>query len=401
MLSTAVSLHPACCISAAVCSLLRCLSLLPQTAATQSLKPADIASLFHVLGIFGFDFSTRQEQLQQLLARASALLPNMKPFEVTSLFWGLGMIREVDNTLFRDITVAVMRLQQQQAQAQAQLAELQQQQQQQQDPQQQQQQQQMAALQARARQLPDSLQRQAFQAYIAARLEDVAVELPADVLDALRQAWLAGSRNSSSSSSSRGRAGPDPLLAEFAWFLREFDVGGKVGVRSQVDGLVPVDVQLMASGQRCVALQLLPDAELDNNGSKLATVRWEEDVLYRNKYDVVHWLSVSDYTRIPPAAKPRYVAELLRKFGVNPVERKMAAAEKAWIAAGCKPGSSGGRGSGSRGGDGSSWGGRRGAGDISAAEADVLMQDGGSSSAGGWASGGRGTRSKRTYTKRR
>jgi hypothetical protein len=350
-----------------------------------------MASLFHVLGIFGFDFSNKQEQLQQLLPRAQTLLPQMKPFEVTSLYWGLGMIRQVDNDLFRDITAIVEQLQQQQLQAQARLAEQQQQQQQQAQavPQQQQQQ-----LQARSRQLSESLQRQAFQAYIAARLEGVNVELPGDVLDALRSGWLAGNR-----SSRGGKQRTDPLLAEFEWFMQEMRVKGRVGTRSKLDKLLAVDVELVASGQRLVALQLLPDAELDSMGSKLATVQWEEDVLRRNGYDEVFWLHVSEYKRVPKASRPRYFADLLRKLGVNPQERLLLATEKAWAAAGCKPtgSSSSSRGGGSGGVGG--WSGR--AGDISAAEADVLMQDGGSSSAGGWASGGKGTRSRKNFNKRR
>jgi hypothetical protein len=344
-----------------------------------------MASLFHVLGIFGFDFSNKQEQLQQLLPRAQTLLPQMKPFEVTSLYWGLGMIRQVDNDLFRDITGIVAQLQQQQLQAQARIAE--QQQQEQATPQQQQQ------LQARSRQLSESLQRQAFQAYIAARLEGVNAELPGDVLDALRSAWLAGNR-----SSRGGKQRTDPLLAEFEWFMQELRVKGRVGTRSKLDKLLAVDVELVASGQRLVALQLLPDAELDSMGSKLAAVQWEEDVLRRNGYDEVFWLQVSEYKRVPKASRPRYFADLLRKLGVNPQERLLLATEKAWAAAGCKPTGSSSSKSGSSGGV-SGWSGR--AGDISAAEVDVLMQDGRSSSAGGWASGGKGTRSRKNFNNRR
>jgi len=352
-----------------------------------------MASLFHVLGIFGFDFNSKQELLQQLLPRAQELLPQMKPFEVTSLFWGLGMIRQVDNQLFQDITAIVAKLQQQQTQAQAKLQE-----QQEQEQEQEQDQQQVAVLQARARQLSDSLQRQAFQAYIAARLEGVAVELPPEVLDALRGAWLAGNR---SSRKNGGKQQLDPLLAEFEWLMQEMRVKGRVATRSKLDKLLAVDVELVASGQRLVAVQLLTDNELDSMGSRLAAVQWEEDVLRRNGYDEVYWLRVSDYKRVPKASRPRFVADLLRKLGVNPQERLLLAAVKAWAAAGCKPVGRSGRGSdGSSGsGVGGSWGNRSSAGDISAAEADVLMQD--SSGSGGWASGGRGTRSKRNFNKRR
>lgn len=351
-----------------------------------------MASLFHVLGIFGFDFSNKQHQLQLLLPRATALLPQMRPFEVTSLYWGLGMIRQVDNSLFRDVTAIVARLQQQQLAAAARLAELQQQQGEEGEQQPEQQQ-----LQAKARQLSESLQRQAFQAYIAARLEGIEVELPGDVLEALRGAWLAGNR-SSNRVGSPGKQRLDPLLAEFEWIMRELRVKGKVGVRSKLDKLLAVDVEVVATGQRLVALQLLPDAELDSMGSKLAAVQWEEDVLRRNGYDEVFWLRVSEYRGVPKAARVRYFADLLRKLGVSPQERLVAAAEKAWVDAGCKPvGGSGRGGSGGAGG----WGTRgAAAGDITASEADILMQDG-SSSGGGWASGGRGSRSKRSYNKRR
>jgi hypothetical protein len=386
----------------------------------QALKPADMASLFHVLGLFGFDFEAKPELLGALLPRAEALLPNMKPFEVTSLYWGLGMTRQVTNSLFADLTAIVRRLQQQQSAAQARLQELQEQHavqqqpaagdgdgdavSQQQHPEQQQQQQrrsgkqqlpqtpEVAQLQARARQLPDSLQRQAFQAFIAARMEGAPVELPVDVLSALQSAWLASSRHSAgsggSSSYARGGRALQPLLLELEWLLGALRIKARVGVRSKLDKLVPVDVELLASGQRCVALQVLDEHEVARDGTRLATVAWEEDVLRRNGYDDVHWLRVADYKRVPKERRPRYIGDLLRKLGISPQERLLAAAERAWLEAGCKPGGGGSGGSSS----GGSWGDKAGAGGISAAEADVLMQGG---SGGGWAMGGRGTRSRR------
>lgn len=386
----------------------------------QALKPADMASLFHVLGLFGFDFSTKPELLQQLLPRAKELLPQMKPFEVTSMYWGLGMSRQVSNSLFRDLTHIVSKLQQQQMHAQERLQQLQGQEQQQpqqgseavtggaaaptqpkSSQQQRRQEQQPSAkelqqLRARAQQMPESLQRQAFQAYIAARLEDEPVELPPDVLDAFRAAWIAGSKTSSRDASRmRGHGGRalQPLLAELDWVLQQLRIRARIAVRSKLDKLVPVDVELVASGQRLVALQVLDDNEVDDLGTKLAPVQWEEDVLKRNGYEEVHWLRVGDYKRVPKEKRPRFVADVLRKLGITPQERLLAAAEREWVKAGCKPTDSGGGGSGSGGSD--SWGDKVGAGGISAAEADVLMQDGGSAGSGGWASGGRGSRSRR------
>jgi len=160
--------------------------------------------LFHVLGIFGFDLGAKPELLAALLPRAEQLLPQLKPFEVTSMYWGLGMTRQVTCPLFHQMTDVINQLQQRQLQAQQQLQE----QQQQADNGMQQ------KLQKLANELSPSLQRQAFQAYIAARLEDVQLELhlkccmsfgqhgwQAVVVPAAAGPGTGGSSSSSSSSS--------------------------------------------------------------------------------------------------------------------------------------------------------------------------------------------------------
>ncbi|WIA37097.1 hypothetical protein OEZ86_014066 [Tetradesmus obliquus] len=220
----------------------------------QALKPADVASLFHVLGLFGFDLAGQLQQQQQaaLLARAQQLLPQMKPSEAASLYWGMGMARFVHCELFVELTETLGKLAQQQLAAQAALE------QQGVDWQQQQQQQ---------RQRPGQQQQQ------------------------------------------------------------------------QGDG------------------------------------------------------QVAEWKACPKAARLRLFAEVLRRAGVNPQERLVAAAEKAWQAGRMDKGSGRGGSRGAvqqQGGDGL---GMVGASGIRASEADLLMQDRGGA-VGGWASGGRGTRSR-------
>eukprot|EP00879_Flechtneria_rotunda_P006429 GHRR01006755.1.p1 GENE.GHRR01006755.1~~GHRR01006755.1.p1 ORF type:complete len:510 (+),score=197.47 GHRR01006755.1:113-1531(+) len=359
---------------------------------SQALKPADVASLFHVLGIFGFDFSTKPDILQQLLPRATELLPQMKPLEITSLYWGLGLTRQVDSALFRQLTDMIAKLHQQQEQAALQL---------QQQPQLEQQR--LRLLQQQAKQLPGSLQRQAFQAYIAARLEEVAIQLPVSALQAFRDAWIAG--NSSK------RQQQSPLLADVEWMLQQLRIKAQVATRSKLNQLLTVDIELNASGGRVVALQLLADHSTDTQGAKLAPVQWEEDVLRRNGYDDVYWLRVEEYKRCPKEKRVRYVADVLRKLGINPQELLLKAAEKGWVEGGRMDGkgSATGANASSRAaarGSGGSWD-AVGAGGIRASEADVLLQERGGRSSnskggvGGWASGGRGSRSRRGAAKRR
>jgi hypothetical protein len=134
------------------------------------------------------------------------------------------------------------------------------------------------------------------------------------------------------------------------------------------------------------------------DGFRLAPVAWEEDVLRRNGYDDVAWLRVAEYRRVPKEARVRYLADLLRKLGISVQERLLAATERAWLDAGCARPTGGVGGVGSIGlggipGGGGSWRGQVGASGISAAEADVLMQDGGGGGRG-WASGGRSSRGR-------
>jgi hypothetical protein len=360
-----------------------------------------VASLFHVLGLFGFDFSSQlpQEQQTALLSRAQQLLPQMKPSEATSLYWGLGMARLVHCELFDQLTETVAKLAQQQLAAQAALQEQgidwQQRQQQQVDKQ-------TRQLQEQARLLPDSLQRQAFQAFIASRLEGAqGASLQPDVMAAFKSAWEAGLAGSSSAGGNRRQRRQQqqhrqqPLLQDLDWMLQQLSIKAAVGRRSR-DGLLHVDLDLQASGQRRVALQLLEPHSCSSDGQKLAPAQWEEDVLLRNEFDAVIWWQIAEWKACPKPARVRLFAEVLRRAGVNPQERLVAAAEKAWQA-GRMDRSSGRGGSSSRGGAQQQGGeglGMVGASGIRASEADLLMQDRGGAVGGGWASGGRGTRSR-------
>lgn len=351
------------------------------TCVSQALKPADVASLFHVLGIFGFDFDipAHKPLLQTLLPRAAELLPQMKPSEVTSLYWGLGMTKQVNNDLFQQLTTVVAKLQQQAAAGQQQQQRLGQRRQQQ-------------DAQQRVLQMPASLQRQAFQAFIAAKLEDVDVSLPGDVLAAFRDAWMEGSGSGGSSGGGkRKRQQLRPLLEELQWMLQAFMVKARVNCRSKLDGLVTVDIELNASGQRLVAIQILDEHDVDSQGHRLAPVLWEEDLLHRNRYDQVYWVQVSDYKRCPKEKRPRFLADVLQRVGVNPKDRLVSAAESAWVAAGCKVPAAGAAGV-SAGWD------TVGSGGISASEVDILLQDG--RGGGGYASGG-GRGSRRNISSRR
>jgi hypothetical protein len=177
--------------------------------------------------------------------------------------------------------------------------------------------------------------------------------------------------------------------------LQQLGIKAAVGKRSG-DGLLHVDLDLQASGGRRVALQLLEPHSCSSDGQKLAPAQWEEDVLLRNEFDAVIWWQIAEWKACPKPARVRLFAEVLRRVGVNPEERLVAAAEKAWQA-GRMDRSSG------RGGNSSSRGAKQqgreglgmvGASGIRASEADLLMQDRGGAVGGGWASGGRGTRSR-------
>jgi hypothetical protein len=227
--------------------------------------------------------------------------------------------------------------------------------------------------------------------------------LHAEVLEELRSAWLAGSSGSSSSrrKQQQQQENLQPLLADLAWMLQQMKVKSRCNVRSKLDQLLVVDLELQASGQRLVALQILDEHSTDHQGNKLASVLWEEDVLRRNSYDDIFWLRVSELKRIPVEKRVRYFVDILRKLGVNPQERLVAAAEKAWVQGGRMSGGSaaaaGGGAAAAGAVTGSSWG-MKGASGMSASELDVLMHDKGSSRsgmAGGWSSGGRGSRSRR------
>jgi hypothetical protein len=370
----------------------------------QSLKPADVASLFHVLGLFSFDFSSQlsQEQQTTLLARAQQLLPQMKPSEAASLYWGLGMARLVHCALFNELTQTVAKLAQQQLAAQALLQQQGVEWQQQQRQQQQQQQQvdkQLRQLQETARLLPDSLQRQAFQAFIASRLEEAeGAALQPEVMAAFKSAWEAGLAGSSSSGGNRRQRRQQqqqhrqqPLLQDLEWMLQQLSIKAAVGRRSR-DGLLHVDVDLLASGQRRVALQLLEAHSCSSDGQKLAPAQWEEDVLLRNGFDAVVWWQVAEWKACPKPARVRLFAEVLRRAGVNPQERLVAAAEKAWQAGRMDRSSKGAGSSSFAQQQGSEGLGMVGASGIRASEADLLLQDRGTG--GGWASGGRGSRSR-------
>ncbi|KAF8065736.1 tstD [Scenedesmus sp. PABB004] len=385
----------------------------------QALKPADVASLLHVLGTFGYDFSSQPELRDALLSRGEALLPGMRPSEVASLYWGLGMTRCVTAPLFGRLTDTVAALVEAADAAQAALDAA--------GPQQPPRRggraadapaagapaaaggaappaaalgaEEVAVLRERARAFPDSLARQAFQAYLAARLEDAPVELPPRVLERLRGAWLAGNTRAHARGGGGGGGGAAqqqaPLLGELSWLLGQLGIKARVGVRSRLDGLIPVDVELTASGGRLVALQLLDERRLDADGGKLAPAQWEEAVLRRNGYDEVFWLRLPELRRVPHAARPRYFADLLRQLGLNPQERLLSAAEAAWARGAARRG---GAGAGAAG-EGAGLG-MVGASGIRASEADLLMRDrGGGGAAGGadagWASGGRGSRSRR------
>jgi hypothetical protein len=344
-----------------------------------------VASLLHILGVFGFDLSGQPEVEAPLLARGAALLPRLSAAEAASAYWGLGMCRSVKCELYEGLTQRLADLVSTSMPQPAAAA---------------------AATAARdsgghnsssskgSSALPDSLLRQAFQGYLAGRLEGAQVTLPAPVLEHMRAAWLAGGGRSSSG------AGTTALLRELGWLLNALRVRARVGVRSRLDGLLRVDVELTGSGGRPVALQLLGEREVDDAGGRLGPVAWEDEVLKVNGYQQVHWLRVTELKRVPHARRPRYLADVLRRLGVGVQERLLTAAEASWAER------AGGAGSGGRGAG--AGGGRRGgsgpldlvgSGGITASEADVLMRDRHSSSStasgGGWASGGRGSRSQR------
>jgi hypothetical protein len=392
----------------------------------QRLTPADVASLFHGLGSFGHIPSP--SMLDAVLPRLLDLLPKMKPLEVSSTFWGMGLCHvPAQHPAWVKISGEVL-----------------------------------PALHGAGR-LDASLLRQAFQGFLAARLHDKATpKLDAGLTRAMWEAWGEGLQaavtarelDGSSSSSGGGGGGGGARAAVAAG--RKGSEGGMVrgagaggggssrggrldgSVRGQVlrlldelgivvhavgqttsDGLVIVDVHLRAGGSREVALQLVGEHNYvacgPSKGRLMGPALWQQDVLERNGFEVV-FLPQAEYAAVASTKRAEFMSDLLSRLGIHVKKHVLAAvvARRAEQQAARKAGGAGGGGVGGvRGavhssGSAGSGSGRReqgrqqqgggggGGGVVRPSEADLLSGMGGGQFGGGRGkSSGRGNSSRR------
>lgn len=296
----------------------------------QATTPADMASLFHSLGVFGH--RPAPAELDVLLPRAAALLPRMSPAEVASLYWGLGMVRATDNALFLQLTSTTLPglwAAQQLGPVPSSSSEGEASSSSSSSP---------ASSRSSSRaggsrrggsssssskagsRVTDSLKRQAFQGYLAGKLEGVPGKWPAPLLAACREAW----------GRSAGGAEPCAAVAELRALAKQLGVL-LLGQKRTQDGLIELDLALQASGERLVVVQvLLPHDVASNSGELLAPVRWQRDILERNGFDEVHFLPAADYQRVPLSSRPQFLADLLRRLGINVRREALVAARQQW-----------------------------------------------------------------------
>ena len=312
------------------------------------MKAADISSLFHALGTFGH--RPTSAALDQLLPRATTLLPSMNPTEVCSIYWGLGMARATDNPLFEQLTSSDI-----------------------------------PALWEGGK-LTDSCKRQVFQGYLAGVMDVCKVRWEPKMMGDLKAAWV----------KNRGLGGPHPLCLELQELLKELGVAVKAD-KLTADEVFVVDLQFTAAGGRLSALQLVDEWSVAcNTEEQLAPLKWQRDILERNGFAHVQFLPVHDMARVAPGRLPEFLSDLLRRLGVNVNKQKVEAAARRWEARGhvqIELGGGGGKGEGGGkggrrqqrqrkegGGGGGGVGGQRQQdwgelkGGVSASEADVLMQ---------------------------
>jgi hypothetical protein len=167
--------------------------------------------------------------------------------------------------------------------------------------------------------------------------------LPREMLPDLKAAWQRGlhlrqagsgitSSSPSSSSSGASVRAPGPSVPistcaqQVANVLRELGVAYDVG-RVTGDGLVGLDIVMLAGGTRRVVLQLAKDTEFAANTRQLlGPALWQRDVIERNTHSniagvhqryEVRLLPVKEWRECPGDKRLQFVAELLRQLGIN------------------------------------------------------------------------------------
>lgn len=71
----------------------------------EALRPADVATALYALA--HFNVAPGAQLLQQLCRRAVALLPQCNAVELCNMYWGLGLLREVEQPAFAAIEAAL------------------------------------------------------------------------------------------------------------------------------------------------------------------------------------------------------------------------------------------------------------------------------------------------------
>jgi hypothetical protein len=278
------------------------------------LAAADIGSLFHALGTFAH--APEPPSLTALLRRADELLPAMGPVEAASLYWGLGLVRaggaegpgdkptdpqQQPPSLFERLTTEHL-----------------------------------PRLWREGRLAQRGLQRQAFTGYLCHRLAGGKLSLPREMLAELKGAWAEGlggpgaaaaaaaaeggeGASAASAPAAQPRARLSPLARDLHRRLRALRVAHDAGARTP-DGLATVDAALRGGGGALAALVLASEGDFCSNLAPrklLGPALFRRDLLERNGFARVRVVPSAEYAAVPPAARPGYVAELLRSLGVS------------------------------------------------------------------------------------
>lgn len=232
-----------------------------------SLQPADIGNIFQALATFSQIVDPRDMGL--LLSRTEQLLARFTPAEVCSLYWALGLLDETHQPVFSKLSDLIIGLHQNGS-------------------------------------LTESLQRQVLQGFLSAKMAQAEVELPTDLLDSCKKAWISQCQDSP----------PSSLTRAVSDVLKELRVHHVVRQHA-VGGLVSIDIALKPSPTRFVALQITGEHEQAcNTGQLLGPLQFQRKLLEENGWEV-KLLTAREYGAIPEDKRVLYLAEYMKSLGVS------------------------------------------------------------------------------------
>lgn len=234
------------------------------------LAPADVASLFYALGVFSHQ--PGDALMAALTPRVEALLPQMSPAELCNVYWGLALAEQTAQPLFGHVHALLPDLYE-------------------------------------TNSLTDSLLRQAFQGWLAARLAGSSSSLPPLpplLVDGMKRAWMTSVHG----------AETNAIAEEIVGVLKSLKIQHDAR-RPTKDGLVSIDVALRPGPNRFVALQIVREHDHTcNTGQSLGPLLLRGQILERNGWEV-RSLRVKDYLAVDPIMRPLYVAEVVKGLGIR------------------------------------------------------------------------------------